>query len=915
MPGADGRPAPVGLVPSPPLHETINRGVGTKPVQKETLADLDSEHWSGRASNPALRDRSASRVATTAPSSPNWSKPGDLPPDALSATNANAAAAEPGAQPAIQPDLAGSVPSSASPAAPTGFATAESRTGSGTEPRASATTAASTGRAADALLPPEPVVDGLATDGDASPVISAEGLEPTTPADEATPSASSAVDSQPSLEESTPQAPEGPSPEAEAGMPASTPSSNSPAGLEPDEAEAHAGDSLLGPDPQLMPDMSQLGRASNAKVPTADEADPSNGDSALAADSAVSEPAPATQASEDASDPTEQPELPPAVEAPDEPLHAPGSAEPAAEEPADVDAAAAPAESTVPPGPTSATPVRRQPDPLLGENPQLVPTLTLPPLPETENSPSPAVPADDASAATPQGPDDSVALPAEPQAELPPLPAGENGAATGPQDELPSLPPVEPERSPSPVEVETTPVQVEATPVEASATQPVPLSLESVDGATEPEAKPDSGEEPLASEASTASVPTPAPLPLEAAADEPTPAPLPALEPAGEPLPLKPVEGADVKPMPAGPIGDEPQASREPARLDPEVVQASAESTAELRTPAFSSDSREAGRAVARVGDEIITQYDLVVAIKEQLHKRPGMRAPNQDELTMLSKGVLMGLIERSLLIQEAKREVKNPKQLDQVLDYAEKLWHDEELPPLLKKYMAENEYQLKQKMAEHKPRRSLDFIHEQFRQDFLAQAFLQQKLGDKLRVGLPEMLKYYNDHQRDRDFQRPALITWHEIVVESARHASSAEAKAKASQIFERLQRGEKFEDLAKAESDGPSLSKSNGGLMETSPGSYAVPVVNEALGQLPLGQVSTVLEGPSSFHIVRVDKRQAAGPISFEEAQDQIRKSLYNEKVQQERVALLDRLRRQTLVMTIYDQADNEQPARGRR
>ena len=67
----------------------------------------------------------------------------------------------------------------------------------------------------------------------------------------------------------------------------------------------------------------------------------------------------------------------------------------------------------------------------------------------------------------------------------------------------------------------------------------------------------------------------------------------------------------------------------------------------------------------------------------------------------------------------------------------------------------------------------------------------------------------------------------------------------------------------------------------MQTSPGSYAVESVNAALASLPLNQVSPILEGPTSLHIVRVEARREAGPATFEELQDQIRRRIMTEKI----------------------------------
>src|SRR6516165_8509937 len=100
---------------------------------------------------------------------------------------------------------------------------------------------------------------------------------------------------------------------------------------------------------------------------------------------------------------------------------------------------------------------------------------------------------------------------------------------------------------------------------------------------------------------------------------------------------------------------------------------------------------KEAGRAAARVGDEVITLHDLVLNVKEQLKRHPPGRDLSRDELNMVAKSVLAGLIERTLIVQEAKRALKNPKQLDLVNKEADKYWRQEELPPLLRRYSVES--------------------------------------------------------------------------------------------------------------------------------------------------------------------------------------------------------------------------------
>jgi len=327
---------------------------------------------------------------------------------------------------------------------------------------------------------------------------------------------------------------------------------------------------------------------------------------------------------------------------------------------------------------------------------------------------------------------------------------------------------------------------------------------------------------------------------------------------------------------------------------------------------------KPAGYAVARVGDEIITSHDLIVAVREAVNKYPELRQRShfdsqeqmakRQQIDMLARQTLADLIQRSMLAQEAKRQIQkhDPKQLDHFMEMADRWWRDEELPPMKRAYNVDTEQQLREKLAEQN--RSLESLRQSFRQEFLAQGFLHDKLKDKMAVELPDKLRYYDEHYPLHDFDRPALVTWREFVVEAAKCKSRAEARQKAERLWRLLQSGEDFAKLARAESDGPSSSRSQGGLMQTSPGGYAVPAVNAALETLKIGQLSGVLEGPDSFHIVKVENRRPAGPASFEEVQDTITPILARQKQQEERVAYLAKLRRKTIIWSVYDGTTND-------
>ena len=304
------------------------------------------------------------------------------------------------------------------------------------------------------------------------------------------------------------------------------------------------------------------------------------------------------------------------------------------------------------------------------------------------------------------------------------------------------------------------------------------------------------------------------------------------------------------------------------------------------------------------MGDDVITLHELDLAVRKYLRDKgvPAGQSPSRDELNLIGRSVLDMLIERSLIVHEARLKLKNPKQIDMFMEMADKAFREDELPPLLRRNGAADELDLKRKLAQQGE--SLDEMRESYRLDCLAREFLQQELRTRMTVELPapEMRTYYNEHLKD--FERPAQVTWREVVVEVSKHPSRAEARRKAEAVLNRLRLGEDFAKVAERESDGPN--KARGGLWETTPGSYAIPSVNDALAKLPPKQISPILEAPTSFHVVRVESRRPAGPATFAEVQDVIRRKLREQTHGREAAAYLAKLRKKTLITSIFDDTE---------
>ncbi|MFI5455141.1 MAG: peptidylprolyl isomerase [Isosphaerales bacterium] len=515
---------------------------------------------------------------------------------------------------------------------------------------------------------------------------------------------------------------------------------------------------------------------------------------------------------------------------------------------------------------------RRDRDPLLGPDPDLMPPM--PDLAEMKSRNRPAAPPvldlpavkPPVSSAAPPGPDrPALKSPGSP----PPLLAPEAPAARSSAGGAPPL---------------------ESLPLEPAPAAPAAIVNPPSDPAVLPKAGAGSAE-PAAK---------PAHEDKSTAAREPASAGSPAA-----PVPLEPAPpSSNVK---AAVSARAPVPGPAPLRRDPQVVLASGAAPKQDAT-----DRRrlalEPGCPIARVGDEVITYHDLVLATRENLSKLSlprGQEFDTQQQMEMINHinsmriDTLEGLIERCMLFQEAKRHIKDPKALARIFEEADRIWHDNEILPLEREYNVDNEQQLSERLAGRG--RSLEAMKQSFRQLYLSRGFLHEKLKDRVNVELPDLLRYYNEHVDKHKFDRSAQIKWRELLVEVSKYESREAARRKADDLLKVLHQGEDFAKLAREKSDGLTSSRKEGGLMETSPGGYAVAAVNRAIESLPIGQVSGVIEGPQSFHIVKVENRRPAGPASFEEVQDMIKPIVQNQKFQAESAAYINKLRRDTLI-TIY-------------
>ena len=128
-------------------------------------------------------------------------------------------------------------------------------------------------------------------------------------------------------------------------------------------------------------------------------------------------------------------------------------------------------------------------------------------------------------------------------------------------------------------------------------------------------------------------------------------------------------------------------------------------------------------------------------------------------------------------------------------------------------------------------------------------------------------------------------------IFIEISDQQDDTAAKAKIDAIAERLNGGEQFEELAKAESQDPASAEMGGDLGVNEKGVYSTEFEDVLYG-LEKGAVSQPVRTEFGYHIIKLIDTVASSVPSFEESQQGLRADLINQKSEEEYVTQLEQL-----------------------
>ncbi len=155
--------------------------------------------------------------------------------------------------------------------------------------------------------------------------------------------------------------------------------------------------------------------------------------------------------------------------------------------------------------------------------------------------------------------------------------------------------------------------------------------------------------------------------------------------------------------------------------------------------------------------------------------------------------------------------------------------------------------------------------------------------LGAGIDVSEEDLRNYYQEHKDQ--FQVPEERKMRHILISVAENADQEkqdEAKAKAEEIYQRLQNGEDFSAVAKEVSEDPGSKDQGGDLGWVSPGVMVKPFEDAAFA-LEKDKISKPVRSPFGYHLIQVTDIKTGGDGDFEKLRTKIDTAYRRNKAEQ--------------------------------
>jgi peptidyl-prolyl cis-trans isomerase SurA len=295
-------------------------------------------------------------------------------------------------------------------------------------------------------------------------------------------------------------------------------------------------------------------------------------------------------------------------------------------------------------------------------------------------------------------------------------------------------------------------------------------------------------------------------------------------------------------------------------------------------TPAITANGTVVEDVVVHVNDLIISRSDVERA-ELALGQENQQAGATPAEAAERQKNLLRDMIDKQLLLSRGKELGINA---------------DAEVIRRLDEIRKQNKLDTMEDLEKAARQQGVSFedFKAGIRDNVITQMVVRDEVGRRLQMSPTQEQAYYEAHKQE--FTQPEQIKLSEILIPTAADANDAavaQAQAKAEDIEAKLKTGENFEDLAKANSGGPTATQ-GGDLGMYKRGALAK-VLEDQTFNLKAGEWTAPIRTRQGFVILKVTDHVAAGVAPLKEVEQQVQEAMYTEAMQPALRTYLTKLR----------------------
>ena len=194
----------------------------------------------------------------------------------------------------------------------------------------------------------------------------------------------------------------------------------------------------------------------------------------------------------------------------------------------------------------------------------------------------------------------------------------------------------------------------------------------------------------------------------------------------------------------------------------------------------------------------------------------------------------------------------------------------------------------------------SLEEYKQREKDKLMAQRVVSEEVGSRIFIPEDDLKKYYEAHKDEYVRQDQVFLSQILLSTDGKTDEQVAAAEAKAKDLVRRARAGEKFTDLAGANSDDPETAKNGGYLGSPQKREDLRKEIADVVFTQKKGYVTDPIKltSPSGFLILKVEERYDAGQATFEEVRDEVQNAMAQPRMGPKVRELLTRLRKEAFL-----------------